>query len=63
MASFELKEGENIITLLIKKKLTNLREMFYDCKNLEDIEELKYLNVKSQRFFIYVQRMLIIKGY
>ena len=44
---YELKEGENVIILLIKNKLTFLSTMFYNCKNLKDINELKYLNVNE----------------
>ena len=40
----ELKEGENKIQLIIKNPLTNLRLMFFQCKTLYNIDELKYLN-------------------
>ena len=39
----ELKEGENIITLIIKTQLVILSCMFSDCSSLKDISELKYL--------------------
>ena len=42
----ELNEGENVVTLIIKKKLTNLCSMFYNCNSLKDITELKYLDVR-----------------
>ena len=48
---YELKEGENVITLLIKNKLTNLSYMFYNCNNLKDISDLKYLYVKDVKNF------------
>ena len=51
---YELKEGENIITLLIKNKLTDLSFMFYGCNNLKDISELKYLNVSEVKNFSYM---------
>ena len=41
----ELKEGKNYITIKIKNKLTNVSKMFYWCKWLKDINELKYLDV------------------
>ena len=40
----ELKEGENKIQLIIKNPLTNLSLMFFNCKTLYNIDELKYLN-------------------
>ena len=43
---YELKDGKNIITMIIKNHLTNLSSMFYGCKCLNDISELKNLNVK-----------------
>ena len=41
---YELKEGENNITMIIKKKIVYLSQMFDGCKSLKNIEELKYLN-------------------
>ena len=43
---YKLKEGDNNITLIIKNKITNLSNMFYQCQQLKDIHELKYLNTK-----------------
>ena len=48
---YELKEGEDIITLLVKNKLTNLIYMYDDCNNLKDNNELKYLNVNEVKNF------------
>ena len=44
---YNLKEGENNITLCIKNKLTNLSDMFTHCKTLYNIDELKYLNTED----------------
>ena len=51
---YELKEGENIITLIIKNKLTNLSYMFNKCSNLQDINDLKYLNVNDVEDFSFM---------
>ena len=48
---YDLNEGENVITLLIKNKLTNLSYMFYRCESLKDIKELEYLNVEGVKNF------------
>ena len=50
----ELEEGENNITLIIKKKITNLSHMFDGCKSLKNIEELKYLNIFYCTNFSYM---------
>ena len=44
---YELNQGENIITLILKNKLTNLSEMFSGCKILKDIKELEFLDVRN----------------
>ena len=49
-----LEKGENNITVIIKKKITNLSYMFYDCKSLKNIEELKYLNIFYCTNFSYM---------
>ena len=41
---YKLKAGENKITIIIKNKITNLEDMFYECKTLKNIDELKYLD-------------------
>ena len=43
---YKLKKGENKITIIIKNKIINLEDMFYECKTLKNIEELKYLDTK-----------------
>ena len=47
MSKRKLKKGENKIKIIIKKKITNLEYMFYDCKSLKNIKELEYLNTKN----------------
>ena len=44
---YELEEGENKIKLIIKNNLENIKEMFYECKSLYNIDELKYLDVSK----------------
>ena len=44
---FELKNGENLITIIINENLINLAHMFSGCKTLQDISELKNLDVKD----------------
>ena len=44
---FPLQKGENKITLLISNDLTNLSYMFYSCKTLQNINELKFLNTSK----------------
>ena len=55
---YELNEGINNITIIIKNKLTNLEEMFKYCYSLNDIgqiiNELKYLNTKDIDNFEYI---------
>ena len=51
-----LKKGENTVTMLIKKNLTNLSSMFYHCAALYNIEELKYLNTENVTDFSYIFR-------
>ena len=43
---YKLRKGENNIKMKIKYKITDLQSMFYECKNLKNIDELKYLNTK-----------------
>ena len=43
---YKLRKGENNIKMKVKNKITDLQYMFYECKNLKNIDELKYLNTK-----------------
>ena len=52
---YELNEGENDITIIIKNKLTNLECMFDNCHSLYNINDLKYLNTKDITNFSYLQ--------
>ena len=38
----------------IKNKITDLQDMFVGCKNLKNIDELKYLNTKYCNNFSYM---------
>ena len=49
-----LKQGENIITLIIKNKLKNLSYMFHQCDTLKDITKLKFLDVKEAKDLSYM---------
>ena len=49
ISEYNLKEGENNIQIIIKNKLNNLEQMFYDCISLKNIEELKYLKYKRYK--------------
>ena len=51
---YNLKQGENDVTICINKKLTNLSYMFYFCKSLYNIEELKYLNTEDVTDFSFM---------
>ena len=44
---YRLKKGENNIKIIIKNKITNLEYMFYNCKSLKNINELKYLDTRD----------------
>ena len=48
---YKLKKGENNITLIIKNKIDNFSNMFYKCKSLINIDELKYLNTDDCKDF------------
>ena len=39
IAIYNLKKGENIVTLIIKNKLTDLSYMFLGCSSLKNMEE------------------------
>ena len=51
---YKLRKGENNIKMKIKNKITDLKYMFYECKNLKNIDELKYLNTKYCNNFEYM---------
>ena len=51
---YELEQGVNKIKLIIKGGLEKLEEMFYQCKSLYNIEELKYLDVSKCTDFSYM---------
>ena len=51
---YDLKEGNNNIKLIIKNNLNNMSYMFYGCKSLYNIEELKYLDVSKCTNFSYM---------
>ena len=53
-SSCKLKKRENIISIVIKKNLTNLSKMFYDCKYLRDISDLNNLDVSEVKDFSYM---------
>ena len=44
---YKLKEGKNIIEIIIKNKILSLEYMFYNCESLRNIDGLKYLDVKG----------------
>ena len=54
MEKYDLKEGINNIQVLIINKLTNLEEMFYNCKSLKYIDKLKYLDTREVNNFSYI---------
>jgi len=40
--------------MIIKNKIKDLQFMFDECKNLENMDELKYLNTKYCKNFSYM---------
>ena len=54
VSRYELKEGENKIEIIIKKKIMNLEYMFYECTSLKKIEELQFLDAKEINNFSYI---------
>jgi len=48
---YNLKEGINIIQIIIKNKLISLKDMFNGVTSLKNIEEFKYLNTKEVNDF------------
>jgi len=51
VSNYELKRGENNITMVIKNKLINLSHMFTGCDTLKDIKELKHLDISNAKNF------------
>ena len=51
---YNLKKGENIVTMCIKNNLKNCSYMFYDCKALANIKELEYLNIENVTDFSHM---------
>ena len=47
----QLKKGENIIKMIIKKKISNCECMFEGCSLLRNISDLEYLDVKDIKNF------------
>ena len=47
ISRYNLVNGINNIKIIIKNKLTNLKDMFKCCYTLKDINELKYLDTKD----------------
>ena len=54
VGSYKLKKGNNTISLIIKKKLVDLSYMFYECKYLKDISEIKFLDTSEVKNFSYM---------
>ena len=44
---YKLKKGENIVQIIIKNNINNIKNMSEYCSTLKDIEELKYLDTKE----------------
>ena len=51
---YNLKKGENNVTICIEHDLKILSHMFYDCKTLYNIKELKYLNTENVTDFSHM---------
>ena len=51
---YKFKNWNTVITMVIKKKLTDLSYMFDGCRSLKNIEELKYLDTKNVKDFSYM---------
>ena len=62
----EFRKGENYIKIILKNKNKNLEKMFYKCKSLINIKELKYLDTKDVNNFSYMfskcSSLIDIKG-
>ena len=54
VATYNLKQGENNIFLIIKNKLTDLSYMFCNCFSLKNMDELRYLDTENVSNFSYI---------
>ena len=54
MCKYKLKKGENNIKIIIKNKIRNLENMFYECKSLKNIKEVEYLDTEDINNFSYM---------
>ena len=52
--NYELKEGINIIQMIILNKLINLECMFKECVSLTNIDELKFLDTREIENFSFL---------
>ena len=51
---YKLDKGYNIVKIIIKRKITNLKYMFYNCKSLRNIKELRHLDTRYINDFSYI---------
>ena len=51
---YKLKKGENIVQIIIKNKINNIKNMSEYCSTLKDIEELRYLDTKDVTNFSFM---------
>ena len=51
---YKLDKGNNYVKIIVKKKLTNLMNMFYKCSTLKDIEELSKLDTRDVNDFSFL---------
>ena len=54
VSSYKLEKGENNIKMIINNKINNLSHMFDECKNIINIDELKFLDTKDCVDFSYM---------
>ena len=51
---YDLKKGENNVEIKIINKLTDLSNMFYNCKSLKNIEGFESLDIKNIKDLSYI---------
>ena len=51
---YKLKKGENTVKIIINNRILNLESIFYECKSLKNIDELKYLDTREITNFSYM---------